>query len=153
MIAETRSNIPRLRRPRLHSLLLFYFLRKRDSFSNSKLCRIRSDPFGWKFDDEPNGTIVSGGFILSNVLVNLSRLSLIPKYPNHWKFCVPIAFLFPPLYHNFWKHIPIKKVEKKKKTTFNTSEFGNSCHYSWASRQTRLMGQYNGKGPFSLVYM
>ena len=57
--------------------------------------------------------MVYGVFIVS---VNLSRLSLIPKYQNYWNFCVQIACLFPSLYHNLWQHIPSKKVKQKKKT-------------------------------------
>ena len=49
------------------------------------------------------------------VSVNHSRFSLIPKYQNHWKFCVQIACLFHSLYHNLWQHVPSKKVKQKKK--------------------------------------
>ena len=45
MIAETQSNIPRLRSPRL-GFFNILFLQNRDSYSNCKSCRIRSDPFG-----------------------------------------------------------------------------------------------------------
>ena len=134
MIAETRSTIPRLRSPRLRFFNILFF-QKRDSYSNSKSCRVRSDPFGWKFDDEPNTIVVYGVFIVS---VNLSRLSLISKYQNYWKFCVQIACLFHSLYHN-WQHIPSKKVKPKK--NIDTSEFGNSfITLSWTSRQAGLFG-------------
>lgn len=45
MIAETRSSIPRFRSPRVRFFNIL-FLQKRDSYSNSKSCRVKSDPFG-----------------------------------------------------------------------------------------------------------